>query len=151
MARTGGSFGLAAIVIGSILLHCALAQRNGNGDNNPCISKQNCSECIRTPTCAWCAQAVSFIIIIFSISLMEINCQFIHAQVYETAEGIKPPRCNQQNRFVNGLAYECGVDYIINPDSEFKRITDYSLTKARETKEAVQIRPQRVSLKLRIR
>ena len=26
---------------------------------NPCVSKQTCSECLQTPTCAWCMKEVS--------------------------------------------------------------------------------------------
>ena len=26
---------------------------------NPCTSRQTCSECMQTPTCAWCARPVS--------------------------------------------------------------------------------------------
>jgi len=48
------------------------------------------------------------------------------------------------------LQGSCDLEYIINPDSEFRRISDLALSKAREGKEAVQIRPQRVSLRLRI-
>ena len=28
---------------------------------NPCVSKQTCSECLQTPTCAWCMKEVSWI------------------------------------------------------------------------------------------
>ena len=26
---------------------------------NPCVSKQTCSECLQTPTCAWCMKEVT--------------------------------------------------------------------------------------------
>ena len=26
---------------------------------NPCVSKQSCSQCLQTPTCAWCMQVPS--------------------------------------------------------------------------------------------
>ena len=26
---------------------------------NPCVSKQTCSECLQTPTCAWCMKEVN--------------------------------------------------------------------------------------------
>ena len=26
---------------------------------NPCVSKQTCSECLQTPSCAWCMKEVS--------------------------------------------------------------------------------------------
>lgn len=42
-----------------LALNYAEAQQGGVGDSNPCTSKLNCSECIRTPMCAWCAQPVS--------------------------------------------------------------------------------------------
>lgn len=56
-------YGLLLIVplIGGVfLISSASAQLRGfGGDTNPCVSKLNCSECIRTPSCAWCAQPVS--------------------------------------------------------------------------------------------
>lgn len=56
-----GSWHLLSLLVGLVLvLNYAAAQQRGAGaDSNPCVSKLNCSECIRTPTCAWCAQPVS--------------------------------------------------------------------------------------------
>jgi len=32
--------------------------RAGFSLQNPCVSKQTCSECLQTPTCAWCKKEV---------------------------------------------------------------------------------------------
>ena len=32
--------------------------RSGFLVTNPCVSKQTCSECLQTPTCAWCMKEV---------------------------------------------------------------------------------------------
>ena len=34
--------------------------RSGFLVQNPCVSKQTCSECLQTPTCAWCMKEVSY-------------------------------------------------------------------------------------------
>jgi len=53
---------------------------------------------------------------------------------------------------LNGnLQGQCGLEFIINPDNEFRKIIDKALTKSKEGREAVQMKPQRVSLKLRAR
>lgn len=104
-----------------------------NGEVNLCVSKLNCSACIRTPECAWCAQPD-----------------------FKIFEDTKSPRCNHYSAFFNEpLKDVCQNEYIINPESEFRKILDLALTKSRKSsslqyKEAVQIRPQHVSLKLRI-
>jgi len=33
--------------------------RAGFPVQNPCVSKQTCSECLQTPTCAWCKKEAS--------------------------------------------------------------------------------------------
>ncbi len=80
-------------------------------------------------------------------------------QDFGAAEGGRLPRCNQQNKYIEGpLAGQCRLEDSVNPDSEFRAILDLALSKAKsgidlegtEGKDAVQIKPQRVSLKLRI-
>ena len=34
--------------------------RSGFLVTNPCVSKQTCSECLQTPTCAWCMKEVRY-------------------------------------------------------------------------------------------
>ena len=77
---------------------------------------------------------------------------FMLLQEFSTIDGARLPRCNQQNRYLNGnLQGQCGLEFIINPDNEFRKIIDKALTKSKEGREAVQMKPQRVSLKLRAR
>lgn len=56
-----GSWCIFPLVAGLVLAinYAAAQQRGSSADSNPCVSKLNCSECIRTPTCAWCAQHVT--------------------------------------------------------------------------------------------
>ena len=35
--------------------------RSGFLVTNPCVSKQSCSECLQTPTCAWCMKEVRYV------------------------------------------------------------------------------------------
>ena len=44
---------------------------------NPCVSKQSCSECLQTPTCAWCSQPG-----------------------YAASDGSLLPRCNQEEFYL---------------------------------------------------
>ena len=57
---------------------------------NPCVSKQTCSECLQTPSCAWCSQPQ-----------------------YSASDGSPLPRCNQEEFYhmssryiVFGLTYD---------------------------------------------
>jgi len=133
MVKVGSWFVCVLVCLVLVLDHVSAQQWDLNGEVNLCASKLNCSACIRTPECAWCAQPD-----------------------FDAFEGAKFPRCNHFSRFFNGLLNgRCQEEYIINPDSEFRKILDLALTKSRkssslEYKEAVQIRPQHVSLKLRI-
>ena len=72
---------------------------------------------------------------------------FMLLQEFSTIDGARLPRCNQQNRYLNGNM--CGLEFIINPDNEFRKILDLALSKSKEGRRAVQMKPQRVSLKLR--
>lgn len=94
-------------------------------NQNPCVSKQTCSECIQTSTCAWCAQP-------------------------DYGNGTSTKRCFQPNRNSKTGKLQCRSEYIINPDNVYTILQSRQLSKAREGYEAVQIFPQRVSLKLRI-
>ena len=73
-----GSWCLLPLVAGLVLaLNYAAAQqfRGISADPNPCVSKLNCSECIRTPTCAWCAQPVSFL----QVNFIKFPVSFINS------------------------------------------------------------------------
>ncbi|XP_025415221.1 integrin beta-PS isoform X2 [Sipha flava] len=114
---------------------------------NPCVLKQTCHECIQTPTCAWCAQPA-----------------------------FDGKRCFQPNINTNVLS-QCEEKFINNPDNVYSIIESRKLQKASKSlsssrisssssssssssafsgsastlaHEAVQISPQKVSLKLRI-
>ena len=47
--------------------------RSGFLVTNPCVSKQTCSECLQTPTCAWCMKEVrnESVLMIYTLSLKD--------------------------------------------------------------------------------
>ena len=47
--------------------------RSGFLVTNPCVSKQTCSECLQTPTCAWCMKEVKYNFLLLIIFQMELN------------------------------------------------------------------------------
>ena len=59
------SHSLLGLLIAVIVVASTRAQfsrndyRSGFILQNPCVSKQTCSECLQTPTCAWCMKEVS--------------------------------------------------------------------------------------------
>jgi len=94
---------------------------------NPCVSKQTCSECMQTPTCAWCMQPD-----------------------YTSADGSPLPRCNQEEFYVMSSRVQCAADHIINPNNMFHILQNVELRKSSSYREAVQIKPQHVKLSLRV-
>lgn len=125
------------------LAHCQ--QQEKLTSQNPCVNKASCHECIQTPTCAWCSQP----------------------------EYGEKNRCFQPN--LEDPLKQCDEAYIYNPDNVFSVVDNRNLSKASKYhssqsgaaasssssssssgssygghSEAVQISPQRVSLKLRI-
>ena len=66
-----GSWLLCILVYLVLVVNYASAQLwDINGEVNLCVSKLNCSACIRTPECAWCAQPVSLIWNTFKFNLV---------------------------------------------------------------------------------
>ncbi|KAG8254452.1 Integrin beta-1 [Homalodisca vitripennis] len=117
-------------------------QRSEKLTQNSCAVKQTCHDCIQTPSCAWCAQP----------------------QGFEDRQ-----RCYQPN---GNPRVQCEKSYIVDPGNEFRVIEQRRLSKGKYSgngystntatsssssssssspnHEAVQISPQRVSLKIRI-
>ncbi|XP_046678492.1 LOW QUALITY PROTEIN: integrin beta-PS-like [Homalodisca vitripennis] len=129
----------------SVVCVSVYSQQTEKGTQNPCTVKQTCHDCIQTPTCAWCAQPTGF---------------EDHNRCYQPSGN---PRV------------ECNASYIVDPSNEFRTIVQRKLSKGKYSAseyyanstytatspspssssssshhEAVQISPQRVSLKLRI-
>merc|ERR1719458_373541 len=101
---------------------------------NPCVSKQTCSECLQTPTCAWCMK-----------------------EDYTSVDGSPLPRCNQEEFYtygdVKGGGYSsarnrCPASHVINPDNVFRILENRELIQESQYQQAVQIKPQHVSLTL---
>jgi len=99
--------------------------------SNPCVSKQSCSECMQTATCAWCMQ-----------------------DEYLSADGSPLPRCNQEEFFQNAIQREsrsqCKAQYVVNAFSKINILENRKLQKSTHTEEAVQVMPQHVHLSLRV-
>jgi len=96
---------------------------------NPCVSKQTCSECLQTPTCAWCMK-----------------------EEYTSVDGSPLPRCNSESYYSasSSSRVRCPADMIVNPMNIARIVENVELRKASEYTEAVQVKPQHVYLKLRI-
>merc|ERR1719411_442723 len=98
---------------------------------NPCVSKQTCSECMQTPTCAWCMQPD-----------------------YLSADGSPLPRCNQEELFQSAIQREsrsqCAAQYVVNPMNMYTILQNVELRKSSSYEEAIQLRPQSVKLSLRV-
>ena len=73
-------------------------------------------------------------------------------QNYTSADGSPLPRCNQESYYISyqGGPSRCGADQVVNPLNAVNIIENAELSKATAYSEAVQVKPQRVSLKLRI-
>ncbi|XP_059086131.1 integrin beta-PS-like isoform X2 [Tigriopus californicus] len=103
--------------------------RSGLFVQNPCVSKQTCSECLQTPTCAWCMK-----------------------EDYTSLDGAPLPRCNQETHFSaqSSSRVQCPIDEVVNPNNVFRVIQNIDLQRASQYHEAVQVQPQHVSLKMRV-
>ena len=93
---------------------------------NPCVSKQTCSECLTTPTCAWCSQPD-----------------------YLSVDGSHLPRCNQEEFFLSSRV-QCSANHLVNPNNIYHIIQNTELRKSSSYQEAVQLKPQHVKLSLRV-
>jgi len=96
---------------------------------NPCVSKQTCSECLQTPSCAWCMK-----------------------EDYTSVDGSPLPRCNSNSYYSasSSSRVRCPADMIVNPSNSFKYVENHEISKATSYVDAVQVKPQHVSLKLRV-
>lgn len=71
----------------TVLLSCSILVSSQSAEGllrgqNPCVSKQTCSECLTTPTCAWCAEPDYF-----------------------SLDGSHLPRCNQEEFYLLSSRY----------------------------------------------
>ncbi|XP_021948062.1 integrin beta-PS isoform X1 [Folsomia candida] len=116
------------IVVSMLLVAGVIGSAFGQTNSSSCTAKKSCGECIRSPDCVWCSQPR-----------------------YERSARNPYPRCNTATKH---LAYpsetRCRDDFLINPSHEFELRKDEEITKGSEHREAIQIRPQNVYLKLRV-
>ena len=140
--------------------------RSGFLVTNPCVSKQTCSECLQTPTCAWCMKEVrdvyfrKYWTLIAHVTESTFQIFYIfYSQDYTSTDGAPLPRCNQEEFYtygdVKGGGYSsarnrCPASQVINPDNVFRILENRELIQESQYQQAVQIKPQHVSLTLRI-
>ncbi|XP_042899828.1 integrin beta-1-A [Parasteatoda tepidariorum] len=118
----------------SVLIKFCLAQSKGSSHSefeafptperltgNPCISRETCGDCITAdPECAWCSQE-----------------DF-------TQDGSR--RCD----YTGNLRGRCKDDHIVMPGQSMQKLKDHELSnKGVKEGEAIQIKPQEITLKLR--
>ena len=77
-----------------------------------------------------------------------------YKQDYTSVDGSPLPRCNQETHFSassspRGRA-RCPAEHVVNPNNVFRIIQNIDLQKETVYQSAVQVKPQHVSLKLRI-
>ncbi len=68
-------------------------------------------------------------------------------------DGSPLPRCNQETHFSaqsSARRARCPAEHVINPNNVFRIIQNIDLQRESRYHEAVQVKPQHVSLKLRI-
>lgn len=114
------------IICITLVLTCLTADGNSERGNlsepeqNPCLSRETCSACIiSNGQCAWCRQ-----------------------------DGYTHPRCDLPSKHEQN---NCHSSQIYNPRHEITRQIDEELTinKTNNEEDAIQIKPQRVHLKIR--
>ena len=73
-------------------------------------------------------------------------------QHYTSVDGSPLPRCNSESYYSSSSSSrtKCSADMVVNPFNQFTITKNVDFRKASEYHEAVQIKPQYISLKLRI-
>ena len=74
-------------------------------------------------------------------------------QDYTSVDGSPLPRCNQETHFSaqsSARRARCPAEHVVNPNNVFRIIQNIDLQKETAYQRAVQVKPQHVSLKLRI-
>ncbi|XP_026471004.1 integrin beta-6-like [Ctenocephalides felis] len=108
------------------LLFIFILYWNNNGAIGSCIYYSKCSECVESgPECAWCADEP----FINEVGIVYARCN--------TLEGLKQANCSNINQLASST-----VTILKNDD--FKDVVEHD-----NIFEAVQIKPQRLELKLR--
>merc|ERR1719447_2120231 len=71
---------------------------------------------------------------------------------YTSVDGSPLPRCNSKSAYSasSSSSTSCPAEMVVNPENTFKFVKNFHLEKGHEYKEAVQVKPQHVELKLRI-
>ncbi|CAG7720256.1 unnamed protein product, partial [Allacma fusca] len=100
----------------------------GQSSNSSCVAKKTCGECIRSPDCVWCSQPK-----------------------FERQDKSPLPRCNTATKHqALSLELRCESDYLINPNHQFQLVKDEEISRGSYSKAAIQIKPQHVSLRMRV-
>jgi len=129
MSRKGWNTERVMTVLLLVLL--ILGQTGGQDDKqillgqNPCVSKEICSDCLQTSGCAWCSQPQ-----------------------YRSTDGSPLPRCNLEELLT--LPGQCSSEFLVNPNNYYHIQKNDELRRSSADDDAVQVTPQHVSLSLRV-
>ncbi|KAJ8260338.1 hypothetical protein GJAV_G00179810 [Gymnothorax javanicus] len=108
-------------MMAAIFLLCVTGIRTA-GSQRRCLSQPNCTECLRSPGCAWCGQKD----FLQSGEPNERRC--------DTAEALRKRNCGKQ--------------YLVNPKPEVEELKNINLRS--DVDNAVQLQPQSLHLKVRV-
>lgn len=112
---------------------------------NPCSSKRNCHECIQTSTCAWCSQPdFGDRKRCFQPSIVDANRQCNEAYTINPQNEYQVMRNEELSKASRGSGYIAGSTYESSSHQESGDGYGDGF------KDAVQVAPQHVNLKLRI-
>ncbi|XP_069683530.1 integrin beta-PS isoform X2 [Periplaneta americana] len=138
---------MRAWVLLLVTLPAVLSQgEKKHSSQDPCASKTTCHDCIRTPTCAWCSEPWDL----------------------TDRRYLERKRCFLPTA-ISSHSFQCQREFMVNPSNDYRLLEKKALTNATAIKktsshtytqssynrtsfheeEAIQIYPQRVSLKLR--
>lgn len=108
------------IYIAIVFIPLSRSQSSDKSSSNPCVTKETCGQCIRAAAdCAWCTE-----------------------DDY-TSDGSR--RCD----YIGNLARGCNETNVVFPKSDFEKTQNTELSNKGTKEGAVQIKPQRVHLKLK--
>ncbi|KAI2663699.1 Integrin beta-7 [Labeo rohita] len=142
----------AVLIAATVLFHC-LGQRCILGQEPLCQSHSSCSECIRSPSCAWCTQTVSYIMQMneFESDAAAKNKTKQQFSMIRKGDFLKPGESNERRcDSVESLKNrKCKADHVINPVKHpLTNVKNSDLSD--DVHNVVQLKPQNVNITLRV-
>ena len=115
-----------------------------------CLSKTNCKECITSPNaCAWCLQNVSPFATVSQSFTVDLNLFFYSQNFGDDSRKTNADmvRCD----YVENIQKYCNDSFIFNPTNKLSIVKNEKFKPLDSNGLAVQIKPQKLSAKLRPR